>query len=79
MKPQKECLFDIDDYKKGDEVYQVRLCKGESDTGEVIATFVDLYNCRLMRQITIPDGCDLILTVYEKSKGVIDMYDFWDI
>ena len=79
MKPQKECLFDIDDYKKGVEVYQVRLCKSEDDQGEVIATFTDLYNCRLMRQIAIPEGCDLILTVYEKGKGVVDMYDIWGL
>lgn len=69
-------LFDIDEYKEGERVYQVRLVKdGTSDLGEILATFVDMSTCSVMRQLQIDEGYQLIVTPFIKGEGVKDIID----
>jgi len=76
----EQYLFDVDEFKKGQLIYQVRMIKDDNpeDTGEIIATFKDIYLCRLLRTMTIPEGFDFIITEYEVGKGIVDIIDFWD-
>ena len=69
----EQLLFDIDQYKKGETIYQVRLCKSEVDEGEVIATFKNLDHVVLMKQLALGDKESLIVTEYEQGKGIVDI------
>tara|TARA_R110002012_G_scaffold166717_1_gene330085 strand:+ start:119 stop:361 length:243 start_codon:yes stop_codon:yes gene_type:complete len=68
-----DCLFDIDEYKASEVVYQVRHVLGESDAGEVIATFKELDHVLMMRGLHVPKG-ELIVVKFTKDKGVTDIY-----
>jgi negative regulator of sigma E activity len=76
----EQYLFDVDEFKKGQLLYQVRMIKVDTpeDTGEIIATFKDISLCRMLRPMTIPEGFDFIITKYEVGNGIVDMIDFWD-
>ena len=67
-------LFDINEYKNVEKVYQIRLVRSETDQGEVIATFKYLEHCLMMPKV-LPDDTDeqgLIITEFTKGKGITD-------
>jgi len=77
MSKKEQFLFDIDCFKKGQMLYQVRLVKidDESDQGEILATFVRMHNCAVMKYLNIPDGYELLITEYTKGEGITDIID----
>jgi len=70
---KQDCLFDIDEYKKAEIVYQVRHVLKEDDRGEVIATFKNLDHVLCMKGLSVPQG-ELLVVEFTKGIGVTDMY-----
>lgn len=65
-------LFDLDEFKNVDKVFQVRLCKAEDDEGEVLASFKYVDHTKCMKAIALEDGYELIVTEWTKGKGITD-------
>ena len=74
----KDFLFDIECFKEGEKLYQVRKINSNDDTdmGKILATFVDRSHCRLMKKmITMPEGYELMIAEYTKGEGITDLMD----
>ncbi|MCM8532488.1 MAG: hypothetical protein NE330_15090 [Lentisphaeraceae bacterium] len=66
-------LFDLDEFKNVDSVYQVRLVKSNNDEGEVLASFKYADHTACMKLLEIEANEELIVTKYTKGKGVTDV------
>ncbi|MCM8526960.1 MAG: hypothetical protein NE327_10625 [Lentisphaeraceae bacterium] len=77
----KDFLFDIDQYKKGQVVYQVRLFKNDdmNDQGEIMATFTDMSLCLLFDHVTCPEGYHFNIIELEEGRGITDLIEIGQV